>query len=93
MPVSRLLVAGFLLVTAGMVLPFLMVIGVLPAPLWLSVVSYTASVSGLFLGVIGAAMLFGIRRREYLLEHPPEPPEADEVGPADLLSETPGGRA
>jgi hypothetical protein len=62
---SRLIALGFLLVLAGAVLPFLMVIGLLPAPLWLSVVSYLSSVSGLFLGLIGAAMWFGIRRRRH----------------------------
>lgn len=46
---------GFGLVLAGAVLPLLMVLRVLPASLGLSFVSYIASVSGLFLGLIGVA--------------------------------------
>ena len=51
----RLLVIGFVLVLAGAVLPFLMVIGVLPSTLLLNFLSYGASIGGIFLGVIGAA--------------------------------------
>ena len=59
-----LTLVGFGLVLAGAVLPFLMVIHVLPSPLWLSVVAYASSVSGLFLGIIGAAMIYAERRRD-----------------------------
>lgn len=61
---NRLVVVGFCLVLAGAVLPFLMVIRLLPSPLWLSVVSYASSVTGLFLGVIAAAMIYAERRRD-----------------------------
>ena len=60
---NRLTVAGFALVLAGAVLPFLMVIGVLPSTLWLSFVAYGSSVSGLFLGLLGAASIVYERRR------------------------------
>ena len=40
---------------AGAVLPFLMIMGIVPASLWLSFVTYISSVTGLFLGIIGAA--------------------------------------
>jgi uncharacterized membrane protein len=52
---NRLITFGFLLVTLGMVLPFLMVIQVLPTGFLLSFVGYAATTSGLFLGLIGAA--------------------------------------
>jgi hypothetical protein len=55
--INRLTVTGFVLVLAGAVVPFLMVMGVLPSPLWLSFVSYISSASGLFLGIIGAASI------------------------------------
>ncbi len=43
-------------------LAFAMVMHAIPSPLWLSFVTYFASIGGLFLGVIGAAMYFGERR-------------------------------
>ena len=60
---NRLIFIGFLGVFAGAALPFLMVIGVLEASLFLSFVSYTSSVGGLFLGLIGAATTAGKRSR------------------------------
>jgi hypothetical protein len=62
---NRLFVAGLLLVVAGAVLPFLMVIGVLPSSLWLSFVSYFSSVAGLFLGLLSVAAMVGERKRRH----------------------------
>jgi hypothetical protein len=53
----KLLLGGLLLVTAGAGLPFLMVIRVLERSLLLSVLAYTASLSGLLLGLVGAVKL------------------------------------
>ena len=53
----RLLLGGFLLVTAGAGLPFLMVIRVLDLSLPVSVLSYVASLSGLLLGIVGGVNL------------------------------------
>jgi hypothetical protein len=53
----KLLLGGLLLVTAGAGLPFLMVIRVLELSLLLSVLAYTASLSGLLLGLVGAVKL------------------------------------
>jgi hypothetical protein len=64
MPFHRLLVAGFLLVLTGAVLPFLMVMGILPASLFLSFVSYLSSVGGLLLGLVGAASWSQFRARQ-----------------------------
>jgi hypothetical protein len=47
---------GLILVLFGFLMPYLMVIGVVEASLWLCFLSHAASVSGLFLGFIGAAM-------------------------------------
>ena len=52
---KRLLLLGFILVTLGMILPYLMVIQVLTASFLLSFLSYAATTGGLFLGLIGAA--------------------------------------
>jgi hypothetical protein len=54
---------GFLLLLAGAVLPFLMVIRILPSTLLLGFVSFGCSVAGLFLGVIGAAWMYAERKR------------------------------
>ena len=52
----RLILVGFVLVTVGMVLPFLMVMGVVKSTFLLNFISYGSSVSGIFLGIIGGAM-------------------------------------
>ena len=58
----KLILIGFVLVLLGFVLPFLMVVRVLESSLFLNFLSYGASVGGLFLGLIGAAMYVRIRR-------------------------------
>jgi len=52
----KLIVIGFVLVLFGFVAPFLMVIKLVPSSLVLNFLSYGASVLGLFLGLIGAAL-------------------------------------
>jgi uncharacterized membrane protein len=46
---------GFILVVLGFVLPFLMIIQVVTTTFFLALISYMASLVGLFLGIIGAA--------------------------------------
>jgi len=50
-----LILIGFLLSLTGMVLPFMMVIHVVPSTFFLNFFAYGASIAGLFLGVIGAS--------------------------------------
>ena len=54
-PVLMILI-GFVLVTAGMVFTFLMVMQILESTFFLNFFSFAASVAGLFLGLIGGAM-------------------------------------
>ena len=61
----KLLLGGFLLVSAGAILPFLMVIRVLDLSLSLAVLSYTASLSGLLLGIVGAVNLNHATSHDY----------------------------
>lgn len=56
LPPWGLILIGFLLVLGGVVLPFLMVIQLLPSTFFLNFFSYGISVLGLFLGVIGASL-------------------------------------
>ena len=56
------LLVGFVLVVAGFIGPALMVLGIVQASLLLSFVSHTASVGGLFLGLLGSAMYVGGRQ-------------------------------
>ena len=51
-----IVLVGFLLVLAGFVLPFLMVLRIIPPNWVVSFVSFAASVSGLMLGLVGAAL-------------------------------------
>lgn len=57
-----LLIIGGLLAVMGVILPLLMVIKVLPSTFFLAFFSHGASVTGVFLGIIGAAML--VRNRK-----------------------------
>lgn len=52
----KIIFLGFLLVLAGAVLPFLMVIHLVMSTFFLNFFSYTASLVGLILGIIGSAM-------------------------------------
>jgi hypothetical protein len=51
-----LLALGVILLILGWVFPFLMVLKILPSTFFLNFLSWGASVSGLFLGMIGMAM-------------------------------------
>ena len=51
-----LIATGLLLVLFGFVAPFLMVVRIVEPSLALSFASHAASVSGLFLGIIGSAI-------------------------------------
>jgi hypothetical protein len=51
-----LIAIGLLLVLFGFVAPFLMVVRIVEPSLALSFASHAASVSGLFLGIIGSAI-------------------------------------
>jgi hypothetical protein len=50
-----LIFIGFLLSLTGVILPFLMVIHLIPSTFFLNFFSYGVSLAGLFLGVIGAS--------------------------------------
>ena len=52
---TQFLVFGFVLVTFGMVMPFLMVMRIIESTLFLSFASYAASITGLLFGIIGVA--------------------------------------
>jgi len=60
---ERMIVLGLFLVLFGFVAPFLMAARFIEASFWLSFLSHAASVSGLFLGMIGSATYIRTRRR------------------------------
>jgi len=61
----RILVGiGFVLVVIGVVVPFLMVMKIIPSTFFLNFLSFTASVSGLVMGMYGAAMYVREHRRK-----------------------------
>lgn len=53
---SLIIFIGFILVVTGVVLPFLMVVKMVPSTFFLNFFSYGASLLGLMLGIIGASM-------------------------------------
>ncbi len=54
---SLAILIGSLMVLAGVVLPFLMVMKVIESTLFMNFFSFTISLAGMFLGIIGAASL------------------------------------
>jgi hypothetical protein len=58
---KTLLIVGFILLLAGVVLPFLMVLHILESTFLLNFFSFGAQVAGLFLGFIGSAMYIRVR--------------------------------
>ena len=58
-----LIPVGFVLVVFGVVAPFLMVIGVFKSTFLLNFLSFSASVAGVFMGVLGAAMNWRASKR------------------------------
>ena len=59
---KRLLIIGFSLILAGVVLPFLMVLHILESTFFLNFFSFAAQVAGLFLGFIGSVMYIRVNR-------------------------------
>lgn len=53
---ERLLLIAIILLLFGCIMPFLMVTRVVESTFFLNFLSFTASVGGLFLGIIGIAM-------------------------------------
>jgi len=53
---------GLFLVLLGVVLPFLMVLGLIPSTFFLNLFSFAASVAGLFMGVIGSALYVRLKK-------------------------------
>ncbi len=56
MPPWSLILIGFLLSVLGVVLPFLMLIQIIPSTFFLNFFSFTAMMIGLILGITGSAL-------------------------------------
>ena len=54
---------GFILVLAGVVFPWLMVLRIIEPTYTLSFLSFAASVSGVLLGIIGAALYVRLNKK------------------------------
>jgi hypothetical protein len=61
---KRIILVGFFLVLFGFVGPWLMILGFVKSTLFLNFLIYASSVSGLILGIIGAAMWGGARKKD-----------------------------
>ena len=61
---KRLILIGFFLVLFGFIIPWLMILDIVESTFWLSFLTYGAQVSGLILGIMGAAMLAGARKKK-----------------------------
>lgn len=64
MPFNRLIALGFVMVLTGAVMPFLIVMRVLPSTFLLNFFAYGISTVGIFLGVIGVAIHVGKERKK-----------------------------
>jgi len=59
----KIILIGFALLVLGAVLPFLMVIHILKSTFFLNFFSYTASLVGLILGIIGSALYVKLKKK------------------------------
>ena len=59
----QIILAGFIISLLGVALPLLMVMHVLASTFFLNFFSFTASLSGLILGILGASLWVRARRR------------------------------
>lgn len=57
-----MILVGFLLVLVGAVLPWLIVLQVIPSSFALNFISFAASMLGLMLGIAGTAYIVRLRR-------------------------------
>lgn len=64
MPLNKLIVIGFFMVLTGAVLPFLIVMRILPSTFLLNILAYSTSTIGIFMAVLGVAMYVGEERRK-----------------------------
>ena len=60
---KRLIIIGFFLVLFGAVMPWFLVLGFVKSTFIVNFLTYGASVTGLFLGLMGAAM-WGVTRKK-----------------------------
>ncbi len=61
---KRLILIGFIFVLFGAVAPWLMVLKVVKSTFFFNFLTYGFSITGLILGIIGAAMLAGPRKED-----------------------------
>lgn len=59
-----ILIGGGILVLVGVILPFLMVLKIIPSTYALNFISYIASFVGLMAGIIGSALYVSNRRKK-----------------------------
>jgi len=59
----QLIIIGFILSLLGVILPLLMVMHAVESTFFLNFFSFTASMVGLFLGIIGAATYIRVHRK------------------------------
>ncbi|MFH1908870.1 MAG: hypothetical protein ABIL11_16065 [Chloroflexota bacterium] len=59
---GRIIIFGFTLMLLGVIFPFLMVIHILESTFFLNFFSYTLSLLGMILGILGIAMDFKGRK-------------------------------
>lgn len=60
----KIILIGFALVVLGVVLPFLMVLHILESTFFLNFFSYSASLVGLILGLIGSAYYVRLSKKK-----------------------------
>ena len=64
LPPKKIILIGFLLVLLGAVIPWLIILRVIPSTFFLNFFAYAASISGLFMGIIGVAFYTRDRPRK-----------------------------
>ena len=61
---KRLIIIGFFLVLFGAAMPWFLILGYVKSTFFINFLTYGASVAGLIMGVMGAAMWSATKRKE-----------------------------
>ena len=73
-----LILTGFVMVLLGAILPFLMVMKILTSTMFLNFFSYTVSVAGLFMGLVGCAFFVRYHKKKNKAPSSPLEPPPDQ---------------
>ncbi len=59
----QIILLGFVLITLGMVIPFLIILKIIESTLFLNFLAFTASMAGMMIGFIGMVLIIKTKQK------------------------------